>query len=75
MNIEPETVTVYVDDVPGVSCDQVHPFLVLSNLTQSGVRTVDIKCWSDNGTIKVKSIEPKTATVTLESSVPVPVSN
>ena len=75
VNIEPETVTVYVDDVPGVSRDQVHPFLDLSNLTQSGVRTVDIKCWSDNGTIKVKSIEPKTATVTLESSVPVPLSN
>ena len=75
VNIEPETVTVYVDDVPGVSRDQVHTFLDLSNLTQSGVRTVDIKCWSDNGTIKVKSIEPKTATVTLESSVPVPLSN
>ena len=67
--IQPESVTVLVDSVPDISQTQIHPFLDLSDVTRPGVYTVDIKCWSDNGRIKVVEVIPAQATVTLEPVV------
>lgn len=64
--IQPETVTVQVDNVPDISRTQVHPFLDLSDVTRAGVYTIDIKCWTDNDRIKVVQKIPSQATVTLE---------
>ena len=67
--IQPETVTVRVDNVPDISRTQIHPFLDLSDVTRPGVYNVDIKCWSDNDRIKVVEVIPAKATVTLEPVV------
>ena len=67
--IQPESVTVLVDNVPDISRTQIHPFLDLSDVTRPGVYNVDIKCWSDNDRIKVVEVIPAKATVTLEPVV------
>ena len=69
-NIQPDTVTVRVDNVPDISQTQIHPFLNLSDVTRPGVYTVDIKCWADSDLIKVIDVSPAQATVTLEPIVP-----
>jgi len=86
VSVKPETVTVEFDYMPppkaktkselpspanrDVSPSQIHPFLDLSNLTQPGVYSVDIGCWSENEIVKEVRMEPKQATVTLESAAP-----
>ena len=74
VSVEPENVTVNVDDVPGISREQIYPFLDLSGLTQPGVYPVEIKCWSDNEYVNVVNVVPGKATVKLEFAAPAPVS-
>lgn len=72
VSIQPETVTITVDDVPGVSPEQVYPYLDLSGLTQPGVHPVKIKCWSDNKNVNIVDVVPGEAMVTLEFTAPFP---
>ena len=88
VSIKPETVTVEFDYKPPpqvktksemqssanreVSASEIHPFLDLSDLTQPGVYSVDIRCWSENETVREVRVNPKQATVTLESPAPPP---
>jgi hypothetical protein len=67
--IQPESVSVLVDNVPDISRTQIHPFLDLTDVTRPGVYNVDIKCWSDNDRVKVVEVIPAMATVTLEPVV------
>lgn len=70
-SIQPETVTVMVDDVPEkIAPEQLSPYVDLSGVKEASVYDVEVKCWTEKDYIKVVEVIPSKIRVTVALNQP-----